>query len=166
MGQHVSSSRELSVHDVAFENVSFGKKPKGKPKRGTAGRTHPELWARIVKQVKAGNKGGRPGQWSARKAQLAVHRYKKAGGGYTSPKSRDNSLAKWTRQEWRTKSGKNSVMGKGATGERYLPAKAIQKLTKKEYSKTTAAKRRALKRGKQFAKQPRKIAKKTKRYRR
>ena len=75
------------------------------------------------------------------------------------------SLKKWTKQKWRTKSGKPSTQGKKATGERYLPEKAIKALTKKEYAATTKAKRAATKKGKQVAKQPKKIAKKTRRYR-
>jgi len=75
------------------------------------------------------------------------------------------SLKKWTKQKWRTKSGKPSTQGAKATGERYLPEKAIKALTKKEYAATTKAKRAATKKGKQVAKQPKKIAKKTRRYR-
>ena len=48
----------------------------------SATKTKPKLWKRIVASVKSGSKGGRPGQWSARKAQIATARYKKAGGGY------------------------------------------------------------------------------------
>jgi hypothetical protein len=75
------------------------------------------------------------------------------------------SLKKWTKQKWRTKSGKPSTQGAKATGERYLPEKAIKALTKKEYAATTKAKRKATKKGKQVSKQPKKIAKKTRRYR-
>ena len=75
------------------------------------------------------------------------------------------SLKKWTKQKWRTKSGKPSTQGKKATGERYLPEKAIKALSAKEYAATTKAKRKATKAGKQVAKQPKKIAKKTRRYR-
>ena len=75
------------------------------------------------------------------------------------------SLKKWTKQKWRTKSGKPSTQGSKATGERYLPEKAIKALSKKEYEATTRAKRKATKAGKQVAKQPKKIAKKTRRYR-
>ena len=56
---------------------------------------NPKLWKRIVARIKAGSKGGRSGQWSARKAQLAVAAYKKAGGGYKGKKSSKNKLAKW-----------------------------------------------------------------------
>jgi|TARA_R110000803_G_C11739673_1_gene290864 hypothetical protein len=75
------------------------------------------------------------------------------------------SLKKWTEQKWRTKSGKPSTQGAKATGERYLPEKAIKALSAKEYAATTKAKRAATKKGKQVAKQPKKIAKKTRRYR-
>lgn len=113
-----------------------------------------------MSKVRAGSRGGKSGQWSARKAQLAVNMYKKAGGGYKGRRSSKNSLRKWTQQRWRTRSGKNSILGPGATGERYLPEKAIRKLSRKEYSSTTRAKRRSLKKRKQYSKQPNKIARK------
>ena len=72
------------------------------------------------------------------------------------------SLVNWTRQDWRTKSGKPS----GQTGERYLPASAIKALTPAEYASTTAAKRRGTAAGKQFVKQPKPIQKKTAKFRR
>ena len=78
---------------------------------------------------------------------------------------RQRSLKSWTKQKWRTKSGKPSTQGAKATGERYLPEKAIKALSASEYAKTTAAKRRATRAGKQVSKQPEKIAAKTKRFR-
>jgi hypothetical protein len=131
----------------------------------SASKTNPALWKRVVARVKAGDKGGKSGQWSARKAQLATLAYKKAGGGYRGAKSESNSLAKWTKQKWRTKSGKPSTQGKEATGERYLPEKAIKSLSSEEYARTSAAKRAALKRGQQFSKQPKGIAEKVKPHR-
>ena len=125
--------------------------------RIAAKRTNEKMWKRIVSKVRAGSRGDKSGQWSARKAQLAVNMYKKVGGGYKGRRSSNNSLRKWTRQRWRTRSGKNSILGPGATGERYLPEKAIRKLSRKEYSSTTRAKRRSLKKRKQYSKQPRKI---------
>ena len=80
-------------------------------------------------------------------------------------KKPQKSLKKWTKQKWRTKSGKPSTQGAKATGERYLPEKAIKALSAKEYAATTRAKRKATKKGKQVSKQPKKIAKKTRRYR-
>lgn len=76
-------------------------------------------------------------------------------------KPSQKSLKKWTKQKWRTKSGKKS----SETGERYLPEAAIKALTPAEYSATSKAKRAGTKKGKQFVKQPSKIAKKTARYR-
>ena len=80
-------------------------------------------------------------------------------------KSSQKDLKKWTKQKWRTKSGKPSTQGPKATGERYLPAKAIKALSSKEYARTTAAKRKGTKQGKQFVKQPKAVAKKVRRYR-
>jgi hypothetical protein len=76
-------------------------------------------------------------------------------------KPSQKSLKKWTKQNWRTKSGKKS----SETGERYLPEAAIKALTPAEYAATSKAKRAGTKKGKQFVKQPKKIAKKTARYR-
>lgn len=114
----------------------------------------------------AGTQGGNAGQWSARKAQLVAQKYKAAGGGYSGAKtSKQESLSKWGKEKWTTKSGKPSTQGPNATGERYLPTKAIKSLSSKEYAKTTAAKRKGTKSGQQFVKQPTKIANKTKNYR-
>lgn len=128
--------------------------------------TKPELRERIKNRVLAGTKGGKAGQWSARKAQIVAQEYKKAGGGYTGAKtSKQKSLSKWTKEKWGTKSGKPSTQGKDATGERYLPKKARESLSASEYAKTSAKKREDLRKGKQFSKQPKSIAKKTSRYR-
>lgn len=80
-------------------------------------------------------------------------------------KKPQKSLKKWTKEQWGTKSGKPSTQGKKATGERYLPKKAREALTKKEYAATSAKKRKDTKAGKQFSSQPKKIAKKTAKYR-
>ena len=128
--------------------------------------TKPEMRERIKNRIKAGSKGGKPGQWSARKAQLLAQAYEKAGGGYSGSKTKaQQSLKKWTKEEWGTKSGKPSTQGKKATGERYLPKKARESLSASEYAATSAKKREDLRKGKQFSKQPKKIAKKTARYR-
>ena len=126
-----------------------------------AKKTNPQLWNRVKNEVKASGKGGKPGQWSARKAQLATQKYKARGGGYSGAKSSGNSLKKWQREDWGTKSGKNSTQGKDATGERYLPKKKRDSLTKKEYAATSRKKREDTKKGKQFSKQPKKVARKT-----
>tara|TARA_B100000686_G_scaffold210897_1_gene217711 strand:+ start:4030 stop:4425 length:396 start_codon:yes stop_codon:yes gene_type:complete len=123
---------------------------------------NPKLWKQVVSKIKSESLyGTKAGEWSARKAQVAVKRYKKAGGGYKDLKDSNNSLDKWTKQDWRTKSGMNS----SDTGERYLPAKAIKALSKKEYISTSEKKRKDILKGKQFSKQPKLIAKKIKKYR-
>ena len=76
-------------------------------------------------------------------------------------KKSQQSLRSWTQQKWRTKSGKKS----SETGERYLPSAAIKALSPAEYAATTRAKRKGTKSGKQFVKQPKRIAKKVKKYR-
>lgn len=115
------------------------------------GYTKPQLRARIVAAVKAGTAGGAAGQWSARKAQIVAQRYEKAGGGYTGAKTKAQSnLSKWTKEKWTTKSGKPSTQGPNATGERYLPKKAIKKLSDTEYAATSRKKREGTAQGKQF----------------
>ena len=80
----------------------------------TADRTDPKLWDKVKAEVTRQGRGGRPGQWSARKAQLAVQAYKAAGGGYRGKKAADNHLVRWAREEWGTRSGRASR----ETGER------------------------------------------------
>ena len=76
------------------------------------------------------------------------------------------SLNKWTKQDWKTKSGKPSTQGSNATGERYLPASAIKAMDAKTYAASTAKKRKDTAAGKQFSKQPKAAAKTSKRFRR
>ncbi len=123
----------------------------------TADKSDPKLWDAVKGKVTRGDKGGKPGQWSARKAQMAVAEYKHEGGGYEGPKSADNHLTQWTKEEWGTKSGHESL----ETGERYLPKKARAALSSDEYAATTRKKRADLEAGKQFSAQPAGVAKKT-----
>jgi hypothetical protein len=116
---------------------------------------------RIKNRIMAGSKGGKPGQWSARKAQLLAAEYKKAGGGYTGAKTtKQKSLSKWTKQKWRTSDGSKSEGRK-----RYLPDKAWKNLSAGEKRATNRAKAAGNRKGKQFVAQPKKVAKKTARYR-
>jgi hypothetical protein len=123
----------------------------------TAVKRDPKKW----EAAKARAKAKMGGKHSARAMQLAVKYYKDSGGTYSGKKKSTNKLSKWTKQKWTTKSGKKS----SETGERYLPKKAINNLSDKEYAATTKAKRAGTKKGKQFVKQPKKIAKKVKKYR-
>ena len=77
-------------------------------------------------------------------------------------KKSQRSLRAWTKQKWRTKSGKKS----SETGERYLPEKAIKSLTAAEYAATSKKKREDTKKGKQFSRQSKKTARKVRKYRR
>ncbi len=126
----------------------------------SAKKTNPGLWNKIVASTKSGTKGGDAGEWSARKAQLAVQKYKAQGGGYAGAKPADNSLAKWTDQKWRTSDNSPSE-GK----KRYLPDKAWSALSPAEKAATNAAKAKGNAQGKQFVAQPDSIAKKTAKYR-
>jgi hypothetical protein len=122
------------------------------------GRTNEKLWEQAKSQAKA--KMG--GKHSARAMQLAGKIYKEKGGAYTGEKtSAQKSLSKWGKEDWGTKSGKPS----GKTGERYLPKKARESLSPAEYAATTRAKRAGTAKGKQFVAQPKRIAKKTAKFR-
>ena len=126
----------------------------------TAVKKNPAKWKAIVASVKASTKGGDPGEWSARKAQLATQKYKASGGGYEGPKKADNSLSKWTDQKWRTSDNKPSE-GK----KRYLPDKAWDALSSGEKAATNKAKVAGNAAGKQFVAQPKKVAAKAARFR-
>lgn len=91
--------------------------------------TDPALRERLKEEIKAGDKGGKPGQWSARKSQLLVHEYEHAGGGYTSDQRTpaQEHLEEWTEQDWRTEDGKPAHRGDAMA--RYLPAAAWDALT-------------------------------------
>jgi hypothetical protein len=125
-----------------------------------AKKTNPSKWKAVVAKVKASTKGGDPGEWSARKAQLAVQEYKDSGGGYVGKKSSDNSLSKWTDQKWKTSDGSPSE-GK----KRYLPEKAWSSLSTGEKAATNRAKAAGNAQGKQFVAQPKTVAKKVAKFR-
>ena len=123
----------------------------------TAEKTDPKLWDKVKQEVTGGDKGGKPGQWSARKAQLAVNEYKLEGGGYKGKKPADNHLVQWGKEDWGTKSGQES----GETGERYLPKQARDAISDGDYKRTTAKKRADTAKGRQFSAQPKDVAAKT-----
>jgi hypothetical protein len=123
----------------------------------TAEKTDPDLWERVKHEITESDKGGRPGVWSARKAQMAVNEYKKQGGGFVGAKpDADNHLKQWEKEEWGTKSGGESL----ETGERYLPKRARETLSDEEYARTTQAKREGLKKGEKQSAQPKDVARK------
>jgi len=113
------------------------------------GYTKPELRERIKKQVMAGSKGGKPGQWSARKAQLVAQKYEAAGGGYSGSKTKEQKkLSKWTKEKWQTSDKKPADRPGGTT--RYLPKKAWDKLSPAEKAATNKKKQEGSRSGKQF----------------
>lgn len=116
-------------------------------------KTKPVLWEKIVAKVKKGSKYGKANSWNARKAQYAVKLYKEAGGGYRGKKTAQNSLVKWTRQDWKYSSKEQE--GKG----RYLPRKVWEKLSSKEKAATNKKKKEAVKKRKLKAPYSEKIAK-------
>lgn len=122
-----------------------------------ARKTNPALWERAKKA--ACSKGGLC-KHSARKMQWATRYYKSHGGRYSGKRSADNSLTQWGKQKWRTSSGKKS-----GGRRRYLPDRAWANLTPSEKKRTNAAKARGYSRGKQYVRQPKDIARKTRQYR-
>lgn len=126
--------------------------------------TDPELRERLKRKILREGRGGLPNEWSARKAQLLVRAYEASGGSYLGKKTPEQaSLSAWTKQKWRTKSGRPSILGPEARLERYLPAKAITHLSPAQYARTTRAKRLA--QG-QFSHQPPSIAEEVRPFRR
>ncbi len=105
--------------------------------------TDPELRARLKEEIKAGDRGGRPGQWSARKSQLLTHEYEAQGGGYRHEGERTEAqrhLQEWTGQDWHTADGGDRARGSDGT-KRYLPDAAWELLTDEEKAATDARKR-------------------------
>jgi len=140
-------SMDLSIHTVrAFE---FIEKACVDQELKSMKYTKPELRENIKRRIMAGSKGGRPGQWSARKAQLVAQEYRRAGGGYRGkPGGAQRSLKKWTRERWTTADGKPALRKGRMT--RYLPAKAWKKLSPAQRRATIAKKLAGDKRGRQF----------------
>ncbi|SHI99285.1 Rho termination factor, N-terminal domain [Palleronia salina] len=105
----------------------------------SAEKTDPDLWEKVKDEITQSDKGGEPGQWSARKAQMAVQEYQRRGGGYADdgPDQEDTDLHEWTEEDWGTKSGDAAL----ESGERYLPRKVRMLLTEDEYARSTQKKK-------------------------
>jgi len=111
--------------------------------------TKPKLRERIKNRILRGTKGGKAGQWSARKAQLLVQAYEKAGGGYKGGRSKAQaSLKKWGKEKWTT-SDKKPSLRKGKD-KRYLPERVWAKLTPAQKAAANRTKAEGSKKGKQF----------------
>ncbi|MFG1654527.1 DUF5872 domain-containing protein [Micromonospora sp. NPDC049275] len=112
--------------------------------------TKPELREQIKEEIKASDKGGRPGQWSARKSQLVTQEYKRRGGGFLGEKDeRQKSLQRWGNEKWQTKEGDTRAR-KGDTTSRYLPKKAWDEMSESQKRATDTKKREASRSGRQY----------------
>jgi hypothetical protein len=112
--------------------------------------TKPELREQLKEEIQASDKGGRPGQWSARKSQLLTQEYKKRGGGFEGPKDeRQKALQRWGNEKWQTREGGTRARHDGET-ERYLPKEAWKQLSPEERRATDAKKRNESRTGRQY----------------
>ena len=128
---------------------SAKKSPGRGSKNSAKNYTKPELRERIKKKVMAGSKGGRPGQWSARKAQLVTNEYEAEGGGFKHARNpAQKSLKDWGDEKWHTANGKKAT--RGDETHRYLPDAAWKKLSPEERKATDRKKVEGSRRGKQF----------------
>lgn len=113
--------------------------------------TKPELREKLKQEIQDSDKGGKPGQWSARKSQLLTQEYEKQGGDYRHKGSKTSSqkhLDSWQKEEWQTKEGGANARQDGET-KRYLPKKAWEQLSNKEKWETDEKKRASSKSGEQ-----------------
>ena len=112
--------------------------------------TDPELRERIKEEIKASDKGGKKGQWSARKSQLLTQEYEKRGGGYKGDKDESQkNLERWTEEEWQTQEGGARARGDDGETRRYLPKKAWENMSEQEKRETESKKREGSRRGQQ-----------------
>jgi len=122
--------------------------------------TKPGMRKRKFEQIKAGGKGGNPGQWSARKAQMLAKAYKDAGGGYKAQggmKAPQQSLKNWGDQDWDYISKGDEKKPKSERG-RYLPKSVRASLTPGQKASENKKKKAATLAGKQNAKYSKDVA--------
>lgn len=113
--------------------------------------TEPELRRKLKSELQASSKGGKKGQWSARKSQLLVREYEKQGGGYKGEKGDEaKSLEAWTDENWQTEGGSADARQKDGTTKRYLPEKAWDLLSDKEKKEAEKKKKQGDKKGEQY----------------
>jgi hypothetical protein len=146
--REVASASERGMHAATASSVARKKSYEERY-------THPELRAAIKEELQRSSKGGRPGQWSARKSQLLVKEYERRGGGYREGANRDEarSLHAWTEQEWQTRDGQAKAR-RGKRMKRYLPKEAWERLSPEERARAERTKGRADRRGAQRAAWP------------
>ena len=112
--------------------------------------TKPDLRRQLKDEIMQSDKGGKPGQWSARKSQLLVQEYEKQGGGYIQDKKDDaaKSLEDWGEQDWQTQDG--SKARQNDKTKRYLPKEVWDKLSDQEKQKAEKIKQKASQDGEQY----------------
>lgn len=139
-----SSSRAPAAKKTAKAPAKAGGKHSS-----AADYTKPELRDKIKEDITAGDKGGRPGQWSARKAQMVAHEYEAEGGGYKHAKNdTQKSLTDWGKEDWHTATGDKAIQGEET--HRYLPDQAWKELTPAQKKATDEKKVKGSRKGKQF----------------
>lgn len=112
--------------------------------------TDPDLREEIKEEIKGSDKGGRPGQWSARKSQLLTQEYERRGGGYKDDKDESQkNLERWTEEEWQTQEGDAQARGDDGETKRYLPKKAWEEMSEEEKRETENRKREGSRQGQQ-----------------
>lgn len=145
-----SAERPRTAESKKKPAGSSGSAPSGR-KSSPAVYTDPDLRDRLKAEIRAGDKGGEPGQWSARKSQLLASAYKEAGGGYKKgPKAKTDAqkgLDEWTEQDWTTRDGEPA--GRDGETARYLPEAAWQELTPAQRRATDRKKKAASREGQQ-----------------
>ncbi len=113
--------------------------------------TEPELRRKLKEETQASDKGGKKGQWSARKSQLLVHEYEKHSGGYKGEKDdAAKSLEAWTDQNWQTEEGDPKARQDDGSTKCYLPEKAWDLLSDEEKKEAERKKRQGSKKGEQY----------------
>jgi hypothetical protein len=113
--------------------------------------TDPDLRERIKEEIKQSDKGGKKGQWSARKSQLLTQEYEKRGGGYKGEKDdSQKNLERWTEEEWQTQEGGARARGEDGETRRYLPKKAWENMSEEEKRATERQKREGSREGRQY----------------
>ena len=148
VGKKTAAKKTVAKKTIAKSagNKSAAKKSS---KSSAENYTKPELREKIKQQVMAGDKGGRPDQWSARKAQMVAHEYEAEGGGYKHPRNAaQKSLKEWGDEQWHTADGQQAIQGEAT--HRYLPDAAWKELSPEEKKATDRKKVAGSRRGKQF----------------
>ena len=113
--------------------------------------TEPDLRRKLKDEIQASSKGGKKGQWSARKSQLLVREYEKQGGGYRGEKGDEaKSLEAWTDENWQTADGDADARREDGSTKRYLPEKAWDLLSDEEKKEADKKKKQGDKKGKQY----------------